>query len=588
MINTFLFGNNYPIYDIEENDDKLVLYLKSKVHECECPHCHQVSNSYHSTYIRIIQDTPIHCKQTWLNVSTYKFYCLNEKCECKTFVEQLPFAKCSQVKTDVLISMILGISIFLSNSCASLILSLIGIKVSADTIKNIYDKIEIIDNPNVEEIGVDDVATRKGMKYATAIYDLKDHHLIALLEGRESKTLEDWLLNHKKVKIVARDRASSYASAINKILPNCIQVADRYHLFENLLGKLKDIFKEELPEEIYIKNGKILDEPPKKVKDLYVDESVLKELKYDNSPPIDDNGNEIIYDNKTHDLTSKQYIRNKQSRMKKKQLIIKIQKRWNELNNKDYSVIVDEFKISLLTAKKYINMTNTDIDKLDEITIYKKRKTLLDDYDNIIYKMLKDNFDFKTIYSYVHYKGFDGNNHTLEGHIYLINKNNFPNNPTKSITNVKMIYPKDIIVIKRTNILKYILTINPKTKKDKMIEDNIDIIKETYPIVENIGQVFKDFYSVIMSDEPDLIDQFLDIYKDTEIKSFCESIKKDIAPVKNAISYEISSGFVEGNNNKFKLIKRIVYGKSKLVNLFQKCYVAFLATKDDFSLFDLI
>ncbi len=91
-----------------------------------------------------------------------------------------------------------------------------------------------------------------------------------------------------------------------------------------------------------------------------------------------------------------------------------------------------------------------------------------------------------------------------------------------------------------------------------------------------------------MDDDPNLIDQFLEIYENTKINSFCESIKKDIAPVKNAISYEISSGFVEGNNNKFKLIKRIVYGKSKLVNLFRKCYVAFLATKEDFSLFDLI
>ena len=91
-----------------------------------------------------------------------------------------------------------------------------------------------------------------------------------------------------------------------------------------------------------------------------------------------------------------------------------------------------------------------------------------------------------------------------------------------------------------------------------------------------------------MGDESELVDQFIDIYKDTEISYFCKSIKKDIAPVKNAISYNISSGFVEGNNNKFKLIKRIVYGKSKLVNLFKKYYVAFSVTKDDFILSDLI
>ena len=588
MINNFLFGDNYPIYNIEESENKLVLYLKSNVHECECPYCHESSNSYHSTYVRFIQDTPIHCKETWLNISTYKYDCLNPKCECKTFVEQLPFAKCSQVKTDKLISMILGISIFLSNSSASLILSLIGIKVSADTIKNIYDRIEIIDNPDIEEIGVDDVATRKGMKYATAIYALKDHHLIALLEGRDSKTLEDWIKNHKKIKIVARDRASAYAKAITKVLPDCVQVADKYHLFENLLEKLEDIFKEELPDEIYIQNGQVLDSAPKKVQDLFVDEKILQQLNYDNSIPLDDKGNEINFDNKIRDIDSKQYIKNKESRMKKKQLIIDIQKRWNELEIKDYQIIVNEFKVCLSTAKKYINMKQEEIEKLNSITVYKKRTKDLDDFDNIIYKMLKDNLEYKVIYSYIYYKGYKGQPTTLEHHIYSINKNNFPNNPTKTIKTVNMVYPKDVIVIKRTSLLKFILTINPKIKKDKFIKENIEVLKIRYPIIKFIEQVFLDFHSVIMSDDPALIDQFLEIYENTKISSFCESIKKDIAPVKNAISYEISSGFVEGNNNKFKLIKRIVYGKSKLVNLFRKCYVAFLATKEDFSLFDLI
>ena len=50
-------------------------------------------------------------------------------------------------------------------------------------------------------------------------------------------------------------------------------------------------------------------------------------------------------------------------------------------------------------------MTKEEINKLDEITFYKKRKTQLDDYDNIIYKMLRDNLEYKIIYSYVYYKG---------------------------------------------------------------------------------------------------------------------------------------------------------------------------------------
>lgn len=137
--------------------------------------------------------------------------------------------------------------------------------------------------------------------------------------------------------------------------------------------------------------------------------------------------------------------------------------------------------------------------------------------------------------------------------------------------------------------MKYILTVNPKTKKNKIIEENIELIKEKYPVVSDIEQVFNDFHFVIMSDTSELVDQsiYIYIYENTEINDFCQSIKKNIAPVKNAISYNISSGFVKGNN-KFKLIKRIVSRKSKLINFFRKCYVAFSATKEDFMLSELL
>ena len=133
---------------------------------------------------------------------------------------------------------------------------LLGVKVSNDTIQRLYNRIDFIDNPDVEEIGIDDVAIRKGQTYATAVYDLKDHHLIALLKGRDAETLKEWLKNHRKVRLVARDRASAYAAAINAVLPECVQVADRFHLLQNLLEHLKDIFKADMPATIYIKNEK--------------------------------------------------------------------------------------------------------------------------------------------------------------------------------------------------------------------------------------------------------------------------------------------------------------------------------------------
>ena len=84
------------------------------------------------------------------------------------------------------------------------------------------------------------------------------------------------------------------------------------------------------------------------------------------------------------------------------------------------------------------------------------------------------------------------------------------------------------------------------------------------------------------------LDEYLGKYGSSEIGSFCNGIKKDITPVKNAISLSVNSGFVEGNNNKFKVLKRIVYGRSRLVNLEKKCKLAFLPKNQDFSLSALL
>ena len=121
------------------------------------------------------------------------------------------------------------------------------------------------------------------------------------------------------------------------------------------------------------------------------------------------------------------------------------------------------------------------------------------------------------------------------------------------------------------------MTINNKKLNNKNIEDNLELIESTFPKVKEIKTIFQDFHNTIFSKNEENLDLFIELYKDI-LPSFCNGLKKDIAAVKNAISDTINSGFVEGNNNKFKLIKRIVYGKQKLVNLFKRCYLAFTST----------
>lgn len=309
-INDKLYGSNYKIYKWEETDNELHIYVKALKVENVCPECGCVTTSTHCTYERKIQDIPHNMKTTFVHVNQYKYNCLNPNCKTKVIMGKLDFASPSQSKTNDLICVILAVSAFMSNEGASKVLGLLGIKVSNDTINRLYNKIKIEDNVDITSIGVDDVAIRKGQKYATAIYDMADHHLIALLDGREKENFAEWLKNHIRITKVTRDRASAYAQAISEIIPNCIQIADRFHLLQNLDEALKEVLYKEIPNEIVIQGGQVVDNPKKEYRLAELsskDKKKLAELNYDNTAPVDENGEIIEFDDTIADKSSKQY-----------------------------------------------------------------------------------------------------------------------------------------------------------------------------------------------------------------------------------------------------------------------------------------
>jgi len=235
-------------------------------------------------------------------------------------------------------------------------------------------------------------------------------------------------------------------------------------------------------------------------------------------------------------------------------------------------------------------MTKEEIDGLDNPNNYKKRESTMNAWLNVIYKMMVNGCSNETIYFYIkNQEEFHESDHKLADYIYVIGKNNFPDRiPFNIKTTMEWVMPPEVIVINRTDLLKYTLTCNPKTKRDAVIEKYIVLIKENYPVIEKVETMFKEFHALLMGGNVIKLDEYLEKYSESKIQSFCNGIKKDITPVKNAISFSVSSGFVEGNNNKFKVLKRIVYGRSGLVNLEKKCKLAFLSKQQDFSLTALL
>ncbi|CAJ1201737.1 ISL3 family transposase [Companilactobacillus nantensis] len=583
--NINLLGENYFVYDTTNKENTICLFIKSLPHASRCPNCGVPSREVAATYHRILQDTPIHNENTILDVDIYKYRCNNSKCSQKIFVEELPFASAYQRRTDALNMFILGVSIYLSNEGASNVLKLLGTNISNDSIQKLYDQLEFVDDPNVKAVGIDDIALRKGQSYATAVYDLKDHHLMALLRGRDVSSIKGWLEQHSKIKFVARDRASAYAKAISEALPKCTQVADRFHLLQNLIDKLRDILKQNLPSTVFIKADRVLKHPPKKI---WIEQpcpsGLLEHIDYDNSIPINDKGEQIVFDNKSRKLKSRQYKCQATRRHSKQIKIIKIKQDY-KLTAASVGQAASKYNLSRATVIKYLKMTQFEIEEMNKPKNYKKRKTIMDDYSNIIYKMMSDGLTDNVIYYYVLSRGYNHNKNSLWDYITKISQNNFPGRPSAgSIQGSKLCYPLGVVCIKRNKLIKDILTINRESSK--YIKDNrrLSVLKLSYPVIAQVQKIFKEFHEVLMGNNPKLLGNFLSTYKNSMISGFCETIKKDIAPVKSAISLDINSGFVEGNNNKLKLIKRIVYGRSGLVNFAKKCQLAFLASQDKFQL----
>jgi len=88
-------------------------------------------------------------------------------------------------------------------------------------------------------LGVDDWAFRKGHRYGTILVDLERQRVVDVLPARNAEPLVDWLQVHPGVEVFSRDRAPAYAEAARKGVPQAVQVADRWHLIQNLVEALE-------------------------------------------------------------------------------------------------------------------------------------------------------------------------------------------------------------------------------------------------------------------------------------------------------------------------------------------------------------
>ena len=221
----------------------ILLQLTTTAPAACCPRCVVPSSSVHSRYRRRLTDLPWGTCPVRLQLSVRKFVCRNPACPRRIFTERMPeFVDAYARKTQRLVTVLQAIGMAVGGQVGARLTHRLGLPVSRDTLLRLVRRLPLPGIPPLRAIGVDDWAHRKRQRYGTIVVDLERRRPVALLNDRDADTLTLWLREQTGVTVIARDRLKAYIDGARAGAPQATQVADRFHLLQNLAEALDQVF----------------------------------------------------------------------------------------------------------------------------------------------------------------------------------------------------------------------------------------------------------------------------------------------------------------------------------------------------------
>jgi transposase len=164
-----------------------------------------------------------------------RLLCDRLTCSRRTFTERLESAPPHAHTTSRLARAQLDAGLALGGAAGSRLLTKQGMPTSRNTLLRRIRALPVPDSvPLPEVIGIDDWAQRRGQVYGTLIVDLERHRPVDLLPERSASVVATWLGAQPQVRVVSRDRSEEYAAGIRQGAPTAVEVADRWHLLQNV------------------------------------------------------------------------------------------------------------------------------------------------------------------------------------------------------------------------------------------------------------------------------------------------------------------------------------------------------------------
>jgi len=523
------------------DEQRIILVAVMTAPKAACPDCHERAVRIHSRYPRTLADLPWAVAPIELCLTVRRFFCTTCTCSRQTFSERLPTVAPFDARTTArLATRQAEAGLALGGAAGARQLGRQGMPGSRNTVLRRARRLPTPAYPPPEVIGLDDWAWRKGHRYGTIVVDLERGCPIELLEDRASETVAAWLQAHPEVRVVARDRAEAYAAGIREGAPDATQVADRFHLFQNLAAALQEIFSAH-PHEIEALNAAKQSAP------LTLDDgSVAVPV----APPVSTvKSQQTIEHNRARRVADYEQVRDL------------YQRGWT------MKAIAAQVGRNRRTVKKYIQASTFP----ERQPRRRRHPTLLDPYKAYLLERWNAGcHNALELCREIQSQGFQGKYSVVADYVSRfraagrrVSEHRDSGVPATIVAADKPLTPRAAtwLVMRREE---------KRGDADKAL---LDQLQEQHPELAEAMELSESFARLVRQRQPEGLDFWLEQAGKsclTAFQRFASGLRDDYEAVKAGLTLPWSTGPVEGQMNRLKMLKRQMYGRANIDLLRQR------------------
>ncbi|MFJ8827600.1 ISL3 family transposase [Streptomyces sp. NPDC102467] len=494
--------------------DEVLVAVRARGHGAVCPECGRRSSRVHCYDKRRLADRPIAGRRLQIRIRARRFTCENTACSRRTFAEQIPKLTCRYARrTDALTGLFTDIALFLGGRPGARLADRMSMTIGKDAMLRLIRSMPEPEHGPVQILGVDEFALRRRRKYATILIDMATHRPVDVLADRTAATFASWLRQYPEIQMICRDRAGSFRDGACAGAPRAQQVADIWHVLHNLAEAVERIVgrhRAELREPLPISAGA--------------------------APAGETSATEVDIHGRPRPLVAR-------TRERYQQIHERIQR------GDSLRAIARELRLSRGTVIRFAEAA----DAKELLAAATDRPSMIDDYRLYVHhRWLEGCTNASALTREIQQLGYRGGPGTVQRHLRAYRTGAIPTDAALPQLTVRRV--TDWIMRRPEHLT------DTERKSLNGLCDRSPVLAMTTEYARRLAVILRERNSEHLAFEVWLADVRLDGQR--ELRTLAGGMRRDSAAILTALTTTHTSGAVEGNVTRIKLLKRQMHGRA--------------------------